>query len=162
MAVLLVRHALAVPRRKWDGRDELRPLTRRGDHQAAGLVSQLRRYRIDEILPSPTLRCVQTVRPVAAARNLSVKESEALAEGSREQALALIRNHMGGHAVLCSHGDVISFVLDAIAGEDGLDLGEDPPCAKGSTWVLRGTKDRFTAAQYLPPPAQALVSGPVG
>ena len=153
MAVLLVRHSIALPRKKWDGPDELRPLIKRGERQAAGLVHQLRRRRIDEIVSSPSLRCVQTVTSLAQARRLTVVDDDALAEGSQDKALALLRSQAGGHAVLCSHGDVLLWVLETLIREDGLDLPRKPPCAKGSTWVLRGTKKRFTAATYLPPPA---------
>ena len=55
--------------------------------------------------------------------------------------------------MLCSHGDVIPELLAHLASTTGLDLGDDPRCAKAGTWVLetdyRGT---VTTAGYRPAP----------
>src|SRR6266511_1008153 len=82
--VLLVRHARAGKRSKWEGDDRLRPLDKRGRKQAEGLVSLLAEYPIDRIASSPYLRCTQTVDPLAASRGLAVEERDELAEGSKQ------------------------------------------------------------------------------
>ncbi len=66
--------------------------------------------------------------------------------------LAIVRKHMSSGAVLCSHGDVIPAVLASLAAS-GVDLGNDPRCPKGCTWVLEapGGVD-ITRVRYLPPP----------
>src|SRR5581483_3513532 len=79
--ILLVRHAVAVSRKSWPGDDNLRPLTRRGEQQAAGLVELLSPYPADRILSSPAVRCVATVTPLAEARSLKVETAGALREG---------------------------------------------------------------------------------
>ena len=66
MIVLLVRHARAGDREKWEGDDRLRPLDRKGRRQAEGLVELLAEYPIERLLSSQYLRCIQTFEPLAA------------------------------------------------------------------------------------------------
>ncbi len=83
MAVFyVVRHAKAGSRSHWDQDDRLRPLSKKGIKQAEVLVSVLQAFPISAIFSSPYLRCVQTVEPLAQARELAVQETNALAEGS--------------------------------------------------------------------------------
>lgn len=153
MAVLLVRHAVALARRKWNGPDELRPLTPRGVRQAETLPDGVADYEIERVLSSPAVRCVDTVQPLAKARRLETDETDDLAEGSTHLALARVRACASMPSVLCSHGDVIPWVLEVLAERDGVDLGLAPKCAKGSTWVLEFEDSRCTRARYIPPPA---------
>jgi 8-oxo-(d)GTP phosphatase len=152
--VLLVRHAKAGERGRWDGPDRLRPLTEKGWEQARRLCDQLAGYGATRVVSSPYVRCVQTVEPLAERLGLSVEESDALAEGATtgqlDELLASLRSET---AVLSTHGDVIPTLLDHLIERDGLDLPPDYPCAKGSTWVLHGDSDgRVTRAEYLPAP----------
>ncbi|MGH8887615.1 MAG: SixA phosphatase family protein [Egibacteraceae bacterium] len=152
MALLIVRHAQAGSRRDWDGPDWARPLSPKGRRQADGLVGLLAAYPIERILSSPSTRCVETVEPLARARGLTVETAAALGEASGvRQPLSLIRKLASTSAVLCSHGDVIPAVLDALAAENGLPLPADYPCAKGSTWVLQARDSALVEAAYLPP-----------
>lgn len=153
MPLLLVRHAVALARRKWDGDDDGRPLTKRGRHQAEALVDCLGAYPVTQVLASPSLRCVDTVAPLAEAMGVSVDVDPVLAEGSGIEALDLVRRLRGRTAVVCSHGDVIPRVLEALAVQDGIDLGEAPQWAKGSTWVVEDDGARFAKAFYVEPPA---------
>src|SRR5207244_302489 len=65
MAVFLVRHAIALGRSDWDGDDIDRPLTKRGERQAVGLVDLLKDHDIRRACSSPAVRCVHTVVPLA-------------------------------------------------------------------------------------------------
>ena len=143
MAVLLVRHAKAGDRGKWDGPDDLRPITSKGVAQAEALVRVLAAYDVERVLSSPYLRCSQTVAPLAAARGLAVEPSDDLAEGEGRAGVALVRSLLSepSHTVLCTHGDVMEEVLDALAVE------RDEETPKGATWVLESRE-----ARYLPPP----------
>ena len=143
VAVLLIRHAVALPRSGWDDDDDLRPLTKRGREQADALVKQLSKYQVDQVLSSPSVRCVDTVAPLARRRKLRVVTDKRLAEGNSELALKLVRRFVreGADVALCSHGDVVPDVMDAM----GFDCDR---CAKGSTWALDGD-----TALYFPPPA---------
>jgi broad specificity phosphatase PhoE len=152
MALLVVRHAHAGRRRDWDGHDSARPLSPKGRHQADSLVRLLASYPIERILSSPSTRCVQTVEPLAQAFGLAVEIAEALGEGNgAREPLRLARSLADVSAVLCSHGDMIPLLLDALAAEDGLPLPPDYPCAKGSTWILQARDSVFVEATYLPP-----------
>ncbi len=152
MPVLLVRHARAKSRQRWEGDDLARPLTKAGRTQARALVGVVGRYSPTRVLSSPSLRCVQTVEPLAAKLSLPVETHHALAEGSISDTLMLVRQEAGASAVLCTHGDVIPEVLHGLNGQEGLDVPRDPPCAKGSTWVLEAGSQGFTSALYIDAP----------
>jgi phosphohistidine phosphatase SixA len=151
MPVLLIRHADAGPRRDWPGTDQERGLSKKGRRQADALVPVVEKYAPVRLLSSPYLRCVNTLKPAAAALDLNIEVHEELAEGRAEEALRLIRALAGEDVALCTHGDVIPEVLTALADEDRLDLGPEPRQAKGSVWVLEPSGGRFVGAEYLPP-----------
>jgi phosphohistidine phosphatase SixA len=71
--ILLVRHAHAGEKHRWDGPDSLRPLSATGQAEAAGLVVRLEDYPVGRVLSSPTVRCQETVRPLAGDRHLDVE-----------------------------------------------------------------------------------------
>jgi 8-oxo-dGTP diphosphatase len=133
VSVLLVRHAEAGDRDRWGPRDDLRPISSKGEAQAGALVDQLAEFRIERVLSSPYLRCTQTVAPLAEARALRVEPTDDLAEGEGAAGLVLVRSLLGqtGDIVLCTHGDVVEEVLD------GLGVERDGITDKGATWVLR-------------------------
>jgi len=153
VTIYLVRHAKAGDRSSWSGEDFQRPLTRRGQIQAEGLVEQFSDTHVDRLLSSPYVRCMETLVPLASERMIPVEPVEALTEGAAlDDTLTLVRKHMHHDAVLCSHGDVIPMLLEHYAAR-GVELGTDPGCPKGSTWVLEvdGAHD-VVEARYLPPP----------
>ena len=80
MSLLLVRHAVAVSKHDWPSDDRLRPLNDKGFAQARALVDVLAGHRIEVIVSSPAVRCVQTVEPLAAALGLEVVEDAVLWE----------------------------------------------------------------------------------
>lgn len=147
----LVRHGAAGDRQSWSGDDSLRPLSERGETQAAGLAKTLAYDRVEAILTSPYVRCVQTVQPFAEAAGLGIVEHPALAEGEGGKATRdLIRSLIGTNAVLCSHGDVIPAVMDWMVSK-GMTLKSDFDCKKGSTWEVTVRGGVFHKARYLPP-----------
>lgn len=146
MTLLLVRHAVALRRRDWSKPDALRPLTPRGIQQAEALPGLFADYAVDRILSSPSVRCVETMQPLAARLGLPVEELPQLAEGAGAVAATLLRD-LPGVVVVCSHGDVLPELLAVLSPAA---VGDDEvPCAKGSTWILDGSK----APRYVPPPA---------
>ena len=80
--LLLIRHAHAGDRARWRGPDDQRPLSEKGWRQARGLVPLLSDDGLARIRSSPSLRCVQTVLPLAEARGLQVEEDPRLHEGT--------------------------------------------------------------------------------
>jgi broad specificity phosphatase PhoE len=153
--LLLVRHAHAGDKSRWQGPDRLRPLSLAGQAEAAGLVVRLEDYPIERILTSPTLRCQQTIEPLARDRRLRIQEELTLGvDAEAGRVLALLAELRLQDTVVCTHGEVIGQVLTRLVAEG---LAVDQPLAwpKGSTWLLEGTLGRFTHARYLPPLALA-------
>ena len=146
--VYLVRHAKAGDRDAWIEDDVLRPLTKRGRAQAEGLVGLFDGLAVEHVVSSPAVRCVQSVRPLALARSITIEEREEVAEGGPTgPALSLVRSR-GGATVVCSHGDVIPAIVLTLA-EHGLEMHDPPAWRKGATWVLERDGGLFTAARYL-------------
>ena len=148
MTLLLVRHAIALRRSDWTKPDHLRPLTPRGYEQADALPGLLADVAVDRILTSASVRCVETVQPLAAKLGLPVEERQELAEGQDAAAAELLRG-LEGNVVACSHGDVLPALLAVLAPSVVSPDGE-VACEKGSTWVLAGGG---AEPRYLPPPA---------
>jgi 8-oxo-(d)GTP phosphatase len=148
----LVRHAKAGDRQAWTEDDRLRPLTKKGRRQAEGLVIAFRGREVDEVLTSPYIRCVQSVRPLALDRELSLITDEALSEGAPiTDALALLERVAISAAVLCSHGDVIPMLIDQMVSA-GADVS-DGDWKKGSVWVLdRAADGSVVRCSYEAPP----------
>jgi 8-oxo-dGTP diphosphatase len=139
MIVYLVRHARAGRRAEWDGDDRLRPLDERGRRQAEGLVAQLARREFRRILSSPYVRCVETVMPLAEARELTVEPDDALAEGAGSHAALGLLRRVGEPLVACVHGDLVEELL-----------GEK--MKKGATAVLDLSADGFELLERFGPP----------
>ncbi len=125
--MLLVRHASAGSSAEWEGDDYDRPLDDKGVEQARGLVARLAPFRIERILSSPARRCVDTVGPLARARDLEI---EVLGELDQErmftEGIALVRARAGEDIVVCGHG-----------GLEGA-LDDPPKWKKAAVLVLRG------------------------
>ena len=154
MTIYLVRHTKAGVRDSWPGDDEQRPLSGRGRLQALGLLELLPRHAVRARSSSPYVRCIETVVPLAAERRMAIEPVEALAEGaSLDEAVALVRKHVGQGAVMCSHGDVIPMLLDHYA-KNGVDIGPAPQWPKGCMWVLEtDATGEVRSAEYVAPPA---------
>jgi broad specificity phosphatase PhoE len=153
VTVYLIRHAKAGDRDTWCDDDRLRPLSGRGHRQSRLLVDVLQDAKFDRVLSSPFVRCMETVVPIAGARGLPVEPVESLAEGSRlDDALALVRKHSTGGAILCLHGDLMPMLLDHYASA-GAEIAGDLEWPKGCVWVLAtDSTGEVVRATYLPPP----------
>ncbi len=151
MSIHLVRHAFAGERKLWAADDHLRPLSAKGAAQADALVGLLAAVPIEVVLSSPSVRCVQTVEPLARARGLTVTNDDGLAEGKARKAVELIPGLVDVEAVLCTHGDVIPEVLAALE-DDGVRIEGPWKWQKGSVWTVHSRDGAFTHATYTPVP----------
>jgi phosphohistidine phosphatase SixA len=153
--LMVVRHADAGDKRSWTGPDTLRPLSPTGRRQAEGLVVRLDDYPVDRILSSPTLRCQQTVQPLARDRFLEVEPLAALeVDADPTQLRALLWERALRNAVLCTHGETIGrllaeLVVEGLVVESVLEGPLDWP--KGSTWLLQRTEQRQVYGRLLAP-----------
>ena len=137
--LLVVRHADAGDKRSWKGPDSLRPLSPAGCQQAEGLVFRLEDYPVDRILSGPTLRCQQTVRPLARDRFLEIEPLAALGvDAGPDQVRAVFWDRAVRNAVLCTHGEPIGRLLAELVAE-GLVLEDALDWPEGSTWLLQRT-----------------------
>ncbi|MGD9528707.1 MAG: NUDIX domain-containing protein [Pseudonocardia sp.] len=163
--VLLVRHAKAGNRMRWDGDDDLRPLSGAGHEQAEQLADLLPLFRPERLVSAPPLRCVDTLRPTASRLGLEVTLEPLLGEDDYwdepAAGLAQLRElaATAGVTAVCSQGGVIPDVvgeLAAAAGRAGARrLGIDPddvPSKKGSTWVLGFRDGGLVTADHFPTP----------
>lgn len=118
------------------------------------LAGSLAGRGIGRIVSSSSLRCLQTVAPLARGLGLRVEEDASLYEGAPDAAsLDRLRVWSAERVAVCSHGDVIHNVLAGLRA-GGADLPLDPPAQKGSVWVLDfGTGADPVAGRYIPPPA---------
>jgi 8-oxo-dGTP diphosphatase len=149
--VYLVRHAKAGDRRAWTEDDRLRPLSKKGRRQAEALVRAFHGLEVGRVLSSPSVRCEQTVRPLALDRGLPLELTEALAEGAPLEGLLEIVADLDDVAlVACAHGDLIPATIDHLRGR-GVPA-DDGDTKKGSTWLLERERGTIVRARYLPPP----------
>jgi phosphohistidine phosphatase SixA len=138
----VVRHADAGDKRSWQGPDALRPLSPAGRRQAEGLVIRMEDYPVERILCSPTVRCRQTVEPLAHDRFLQIEPVEALGvDTGLAQVLALFWERELRDAVLCTHGETIGHLLTQLTAE-GLVVEGPLDWPKGSAWLLQRTHER--------------------
>ena len=139
--LMVVRHADAGNKRSWTGPDRQRPLSATGRRQADGLVVRLEDYPVERILSSPTLRCLDTVRPLARDRFLKVEPVAALGvDGGPDQLLAMFWDRGLRNAVLCTHGETIGLLVARLV-EDGFELKGPLHWPKGSTWMLQRSRN---------------------
>jgi 8-oxo-dGTP diphosphatase len=149
--IYLVRHAKAGERRIWSGEDADRPLSRKGWKQATALADRLVRNRATALHSSSYVRCVQTLEPLAAAVGAEITIEKRLIEGEPfEPVLELLSEVVDG-AVLCTHGDVIPPVIQALQRR-GMEIQTPPDWRKASVWVLRRSGLRLTKGKVWPPP----------
>jgi 8-oxo-dGTP diphosphatase len=148
----IVRHADAGDRGRGDRPDEERPLSERGWRQARAVAEELGDKGITRLVSSPFLRCVETLTPLAEKLGITIEVDDRVAEGAGFVGpLQLAEELDGTPAVVCSHGDVIPDVLEALVRR-GTKLKDEPRWQKASTWVLTRDGDGFSGARYLPPP----------
>jgi phosphohistidine phosphatase SixA len=151
MITFLVRHGDAGAKGSWDGPDAARPLAPAGLDQAEGLVLRLEDYPVERILCSPTVRCHQTIQPLARDRLLGIEPLAALgAAADPSEILELFWDRQLPNTVLCTHGETIGGLFALLAGH-GLVASAPLVWPKGSAWLLQRTDRRQVHARYLAP-----------
>ncbi len=153
----LLRHAVALSRSSWQGEDELRPLSRRGDRQALALAREFAPEPVARVLASPARRCVGTVAGIAREAGRLVEIAPFLAEGSDgPAALKHLLEITGstehpGIVVACTHGDVLVGVIDALAASAAFE-GSPSPIPKGGAVRLDVAAGAVVGVSLLPAP----------
>lgn len=149
--VYLVRHAKAGERRVWEGPDTERPLSHKGWRQARRLSERLAKKGATSLYSSPYVRCVQTLEPLGEVLGTEIRIDERLEEDRPFEPVLELLTEVERGAVLCSHGDIIPAVLQALVRR-GMELESDADWRKATVWVLRRKGDRITKGKVWPPP----------
>ena len=146
----LVRHAHAGDRKKWSGKDSLRPIDERGRSQAESAAELYRLFEPKRLVAATPLRCKQTLEPLSAALgDLPIVLDSAFAEPADPDDAAakakvalhrLLELQSGPTTVVCSQGKLIPHLLAALRGEDDHTPYKTP---KGSGWVITWAEDRL-------------------
>ena len=157
MPLFLVRHAKAGKRSKWledpanNNDDRKRPLDDSGILQAAALADRLTDFAPTLLLSSPFKRCVQTLAPLGKHTGLIITEDERLAENNDFEPMLELLESCADGAVLCSHGDMIPMVTDALERR-GMVVTGMRDSRKASVWVLERQKGIIARGHAWPPP----------
>jgi 8-oxo-dGTP diphosphatase len=149
MPLLVVRHARAGRRSAYVGDDLERPLSPRGRTQAEALVPLLAAFRPRRVLSSPAVRCFETVQPLAEALGLPIESVGELGEGHGDEALRLLERMAGETAVLCTHRDVATQLLDALAVDLSAKSRHQLRLLKGEVWVVQSTGKSLEIVDHL-------------
>lgn len=147
--LLVVRHAKAMDRKHWSGRDQARPLVERGRRQSAALGPLLSAYGVGSLASSSSTRCVQTLHPFAKSTGFEIVKWATLSEEQGEDKPKSVRQLMrriakeaatsGVPAAVCGHRPVLPAMLEAV--------GIPPrPLQTGAVAVAHLTPDGETVA----------------
>lgn len=154
MTLYLIRHAHAGNKHQWSGPDEERPLSAKGREQAERMAHHLLDADVKRIISSPAVRCRETVEPLAKRLGVEIEPSASLAEGAATEPAFDLLHQLAGDGVdtaLCSHGDVIPALVQALAAQ-GLKGDGHLASAKAGVFILDTDEGRITHSRYVPPP----------
>jgi len=137
---VLLRHADAGLKSEWFGPDDWRGLTGLGHDQARAVVAILGDLPIQRILSSPSLRCRQTVVPLAKARELDVEPCWQLGCNAEvADVLGLLADPDTDAAVVCTHRETLQALFEQLTWSRVAVPGAGAPMEKAAVWILRGT-----------------------
>src|SRR5262245_16051070 len=163
MRLVIVRHAIAVPRGTPEIPDEDRPLTPEGEKKfkkaAEGMARVLERP--DEVLTSPWLRALRTAEIAAEAwGKIAPKKTQALAGGSFEELAAVLDGYPPASTVaVVGHEPYLSALLARLLGTRD---DERVEFKKGGVAVLEvpgRLADGGHLRMYLPPKVLRSLAG---
>ena len=121
---LIVRHAKAMDRKNWSGRDQARPITARGRKQSVRLIPLLDAFGVRSLASSSSTRCVQTLVPYAQRAGLTIDPwailSEEIGEENPKGVAKLVRRlareaaSSGVPTAVCGHRPVLPVMLNEL------------------------------------------------
>ncbi|WP_409484768.1 NUDIX hydrolase [Arsenicicoccus dermatophilus] len=171
--LVVVRHAKALPRGRWQRDDRERPLDDRGRDRARAIVPVLDAFGVRRLVTSASVRCADTLAPYAEVAGLELKRKNGLTEEAfledPDRAVGHLHRAVvrGVPGALCSHGPVLHLLLEELSAlaaegeEDGRAVAEtlleaaDLGMAKGELLVCHlsgsGADARIVAVErHLP------------
>ena len=127
--VVVLRHAEAESRKRFEGPDDKRPLAKGGRREARRLIPCLTAYAAVRAVASEAVRCAATLRPYARSAGLTVERESVFGEAADdpEGAQARLQELVapGDSLVVCSHRPV----LPALIRQLGVDTSPLQPAA---------------------------------
>jgi 8-oxo-dGTP diphosphatase len=127
--VIVLRHAEAEDRKRFDGPDAKRPLAKAGRREARRLVPCLTAYAPVRAVASEAVRCAATLRPYARSAGIKVERESVFGEAADDPEGARARLQElaapGDSLVVCSHRPV----LPALIKQLGVDTSPLQPAA---------------------------------
>ncbi len=127
--VVVLRHAEAESRKRFEGPDDKRPLAKDGRREARRLVPCLTAYAPVRAVASEAVRCAATLRPYARSAGITVERESVFGEaaddpeGARARLQELVAP--GDSLVVCSHRPL----LPALIKQLGVDTSPLQPAA---------------------------------
>jgi 8-oxo-dGTP diphosphatase len=128
--LILLRHATAEKRIEWADRytknvppDSFRPLTPDGIMQSHLIADLLSAFGINRIISSDSIRCIATVSPYAASKELSLEAHQVLSElgwaVNNQPGVRLVKKlaKSKDSIVICGHRPALPNLAQAIAEE---------------------------------------------
>lgn len=95
------------------------------------------------------MRCCATVQPLAEALGLPVESVDELSEGHGADAIRLMTTMEGESAVLCTHGDVATELLEVLVPDTTSPDRKAFKLQKGEVWVVQSTGSSLVIAQHI-------------
>lgn len=166
--LIIVRHAIALPRSRWNRQDWLRPLDPRGQARASALVPLLTAFGPMSLVTSSSTRCQQTLAPYGRATRTSLSLKASLSEETFEKkpgkAIRVIEKALdkAEPVAVCTHRPLLPALLRKLAEreadpevKDLLEQAAEHGMEKGEIIVCHvigaGDKARIVAAEsHLP------------
>jgi len=113
--------------------------------------ARLAKKGASSLYSSPYVRCVQTLEPLSKLIGAEIVIDERLEEDRAFEPVLDLLGEVDSGAVLCSHGDIIPAVLQALVRR-GMEVESDADWRKATVWVLKRKGDRITKGKVWPPP----------
>lgn len=152
--LVVVRHAKAMDRKNWSGKDADRRLTERGRRQARRIADTLAAYGVESLASSSATRCVDTLRPYANRDRLPITSLKALSEegaAADPDAVATVMNQLVGLLLegrvglaVCGHRPVLPLMFGALGVRD-------EPMKPGAVRVLHWSGAGPIGQEHFPP-----------
>lgn len=128
-AIVALRHAKAVDGTKWVSSDQDRPLSETGLRQAEAVAPLIAAWRPKKLVSSSSLRCRQTIAPLARLLRKEVTFKDAISQHAFDYDAPHLRKIIGKRvkeresSVICSHGPVLPEIVREVALATGTPLG---------------------------------------
>ena len=150
---VLLRHADAGVRGTWSAADDWRVLSPLGRVEADRVVARIDGLPILRVMSSPSLRCRQTVVPLARYLGLDIEpRRELAADVGPSQLLRFLADPETECAVLCTHRETLETLFAELAVSRAVVAWVGATMEKAAAWLVRGAVDDRTGfqLQYLP------------